>query len=163
MTSQHLDSPCLSTSNSMIRNSQRRHPWHGHRASNRERPLPNWSQYRDAEDSSDDDDDDGGDNDEDAGAEEVDVEEKDDVHDGNEDIQQEQADDDDGSDGEDLDHNNEDVPLEKWGKTCKAKVAIVAALKKETSPIHQYIPGGEHQTCQYYSYDVSSFVLRRSC
>ena len=36
-------------------------------------------------------------------------------------------------------------PVEKWSNTCKSKLAIIAALKTETSPIHQYIPSGENQ------------------
>ena len=36
-------------------------------------------------------------------------------------------------------------PVEKWSNTCKSKLAIIVALKTETSPIHQYIPSGENQ------------------
>jgi hypothetical protein len=41
------------------------------------------------------------------------------------------------------DTDNEDGPLEPWGNKCKAKLAIITELKKESSPIHQFIPTGE--------------------
>ena len=43
----------------------------------------------------------------------------------------------------DKNKTDKDKPIEKWCKICKAKLAIIAKLKKEMSPIHQFIPTGE--------------------
>ena len=44
----------------------------------------------------------------------------------------------------DYDYNNDVGPLEPWGNACKAKLAIVAELKKDASIIHNFIPSGEY-------------------
>ena len=36
-------------------------------------------------------------------------------------------------------------PIEYWGKPCKANLAIIAELKEEVSPIHQFISTGKRQ------------------
>jgi hypothetical protein len=40
---------------------------------------------------------------------------------------------------------DKDRSIEKWGKTCKATLAIIAELVKDTFPIDQFITTGERQ------------------
>jgi hypothetical protein len=43
----------------------------------------------------------------------------------------------------DKNKTDKERPIEYWEKTCKAKLAIIAELKQEVSPIHQFLPTGK--------------------
>lgn len=104
--------------------------------------LPNSAQFRrcDNEEDSESEEEEArkeeGDSDDDNGAEQEHVDGGESIAEVNENKEEEEDDD------VDLGYND-DGPLEKWGSKCKAKVTIIAELKKEVSLIHQYIPEGE--------------------